>query len=179
MLISSITYKFEAPRRSFWFPALLIFLTIPWSAALGGQGQWLTFKGAWFSITYPEDFTVRPSQRSATSTEGYDSVFFRSPDGEVEFFIYSPQWMGEPREIEVNPATEILVNEKVEQGKDNRIRWITIRAKDHSYHKRFVDEITDYNTRTVFGIIYHNQNAYQRYWQDYLNFKKSLIRYAD
>jgi hypothetical protein len=122
---------------------------------------------------------VRPSQRSATSTEGYDSVFFRSPDGEVEFFIYSPQWMGEPKEIEVNPATEILVNEKVEQGKNNRTRWITIRAKDHSYHKSFVDEITTYNTRTVFGIIYHDQNTYQRYRQDYLNFKKSLIRYAD
>jgi hypothetical protein len=177
--MSSISYKFEAFRRWFWFSTLLILLTIPWSAALGGQGQWLTYKGAWFSITYPAGFTVWPSQRSATSTEGYDSVFFRSPDGQVEFFVYSPQWMGDPREIEMNPATEILVEERMEQMKNKRVRWVIIRAKDNSYYKSFVDEITSNNTRTVFGIIYRDQNAYQKYRQVYLIFKQSLIQYSD
>ena len=87
--------------------------------------------------------------------------------------------MGEPREIEVNPATEILVEERVEQEDNSRIRCITISAKDQSYHKRFEDEITTYNTRTVFGIIYRNQKAYERYRPDYLKFKESLEQFAD
>jgi hypothetical protein len=79
----------------------------------------------------------------------------------------------------VNSATEILVDEKTEQKQNKRIRWVAIRAKDNSYHKSFVDEITSNNTRTVFGIIYQDQNAYQRYRQDYLTFKESLIQYSD
>lgn len=50
-----------------------------------GPGKWLTYKGAWFDISYPANFTVLPGQRSPTRAEGYDSVFFRSPDGHVEF----------------------------------------------------------------------------------------------
>jgi hypothetical protein len=171
--------KIAAFRRRVRFLALLLLLILPGLPALAEGVPWLTYKGAWFSITYPAGFTVRPSQRSATSTQGYDSVFFRSPDGQVEFYVYSPQWMGNPREIEVNPATEILVDERKEQGNNKRLRWVTIRAKDHSYYKSFVDETTGHNTRTVFGIIYRDRNAYQRYRQDYLIFKKSLIQYAD
>ena len=171
--------KIEALRRWVRFSALLILLILPGSAALAGGGQWLTYKGAWFSISYPASFTVRPSQRSATRTHGYDSVFFRSPDGQVEFYVNSPQWMGDPKEIEVNPATEILVDESREQRQNKGVRWVTIRAKDHSYYKSFVEEITGNNTRTVLGIIYQDRNAYQRYRQDYLYFKKSLIQYSD
>lgn len=158
------------------FPLLFV---LACAAAWGGQGSWPVYKGAWFSISYPPGFTVRPAQRSATSAGGYDSAFFRSPDGRVEFYIFSPQWSGEPREIELNPAIEVLVEEKRQEGKGKQVRWVTVRAKDRSYHRSWVDEITGLNTRTVFGISYRDQKSYQDYRQDYLRFKKSLRQFAD
>lgn len=172
-------YKNKGFRPGVWLAIPLIFCMVTCAAAQGRPGPWLTYKGAWFSISYPPGFTVRPGQKSATSVQGYDSVFFRSPDGQVEFYVFSPQWLGDLRGIEVDPATEILVEEKKEQGKGKHIRWFTIRAKDRSYAKSFVDEVTGNNTRTVFGIIYRDQHAYQRHRQDYLRFKKSLRQYAD
>jgi hypothetical protein len=63
-------------------------------AAGKNGGVYKLYKGAWFDIMYPAGFTVRPSIKSSTSAEGYDSVFFASPDGKVEFYISSPQWRG-------------------------------------------------------------------------------------
>ncbi|MFM7158033.1 MAG: hypothetical protein ACKO0Y_09495, partial [Bacteroidota bacterium] len=34
------------------------------------------YEGAWFTIKYPSDFTVRHSMRSISSAEGFDSAFF-------------------------------------------------------------------------------------------------------
>jgi hypothetical protein len=159
--------------------ALLILFMLPGSPALAADAPWLTFKGAWFSISYPAGFAVRSSQKSATSAQGYDSVFFRSPDGQVEFYVFSPQWRDEPKDIELNPATEVRVDESREQGINRHLRRVTIRAKDRIYYKSFVDETTSHNTRTVLGIIYRDRNALQKYRRDYLHFKQSLIQYAD
>ncbi len=168
-----------------WLPGLclhviLALLLLPGSAAPADRGPWRTYKGAWFAVSYPADFAVRPAQRSATSTAGYDSVFFASPDGLVQFYVFSPQWLGgEPDEIEVNPATETMVEDKTQQGQGKRVRWVTVRAKNQSYYKSFVDTVTDTNTRTIFGFIYRDQDAYQKYRPAYLRFKQSLRQYAD
>jgi hypothetical protein len=169
----------EAWQRRLRVSILVIFLILPGSPALTADVPWLSYRGAWFAISYPAGFTVRPSQKSATSTQGYDSVFFRSPDGQVEFYVYSPQWLGDPKDIELNPASEVLMDESREQANHKSLRRVTIRAKDRSYYKSFVDETTGHNTRTVLGIIYRDRNAYQRYRRDYLRFKQSLRQYAD
>jgi hypothetical protein len=56
------------------------------------------YKGAWFEIEYPDAFTVEPSLKSSTNVEGFDSALFTSPDGKVQFYIFSPQWTGKPEE---------------------------------------------------------------------------------
>jgi hypothetical protein len=150
----------EAWPRRLRVLLLLVLFILPGLPALAAEASWPTYQGAWFAISYPAGFTVRPSQKSATRTQGYDSVFFRSPDGQVEFYVYSPQWRGDPKDIELNPASEVLVDESREQGTDKLIRRVTIRAQDHSYYKSFVDETTSHNTRTVLGIIYRDRNAY-------------------
>lgn len=87
--------------------------------------------------------------------------------------------MGETKEIELNPATEIEMKQEEawEQLKNKRVHWFTFRAKDQSYYRSFV-EITGNNTRTIFGIIYRDWNAYDRYKPDYLAFKNSLRKYS-
>jgi hypothetical protein len=150
-----------------------------------GEGKWLTYKGAWFEIKYPPGFTVRPGQKSATSAEGYDSAYFVSPDHNVAFYVFSPQWKGEVRkeDIEINPNREELIEQQVAKEKDQTgnsktVRILLVKAKDNSYVRAIRDETTD-STRLIFGIKYKNKEFYQKYYQDYLFFKKSLSQFAD
>jgi hypothetical protein len=150
-----------------------------------GEGKWITYKGAWFEIKYPSGFKVRPGQKSATSTKGYDSVSFASPDNNVVFYVFSPQWQGKAREtdIEINPNLEELIEQQVTKEKDQvgiikTIKTVTVKAKDNSYVRAIRDETTD-TTRLVFGIKYKNKEFYNKYYNDYILFKKSLTQFAD
>ncbi|HEX8707691.1 MAG TPA: hypothetical protein VF723_05470 [Pyrinomonadaceae bacterium] len=155
----------------------LLFLASAMAAGAEG-GKWLNYRGAWFDIKYPAGFKVRPSQPSTTSSAGYDGVFFRSPDATVEFYVFSPQWNGEPAGIRLKPASEAYVSQNEEEKDGKKIRRATIRAKNGSYLRSYED-IEDASTRRTFGIKYRDQAAYERYRQDYLTFKQSLTQYAD
>jgi hypothetical protein len=152
-------------------------VTFP-AQALAAAG-WNVYRGAWFEIKYPAGFMVRESMPSATSNKGYDSVFFASPDGLVEFYVYSPQWSGEPSDILPDPATEVITDRKEQRGKDRTVVFTTLRAKDGGYWRSLADTMTDNNTRTVFGYRYKDGAALKMYRPDYLTFKKSLVQYAD
>jgi len=82
-----------------------------------GEGQWRTYQGAWFAITYPPGFKVEPGQKSAASTEGHDSAFFVSPDNTVVFYVFAPQWRTEARagDVDLNPDREVPVEQNVAQ----------------------------------------------------------------
>lgn len=67
-----------------------------------------TYKGAWFDIEYPASFKVENSLKSSTSSEGFDSAFFTSPDGKVQFYIFSPQWSGKPGDIKIQENEKML-----------------------------------------------------------------------
>lgn len=147
-------------------------------SAVSSQAKWLTYKGAYFDIKYPAVFRVRPSQR--TDGERYDSVFFAAPDKSVEFYVFSPIWNGDPKDIEINAETESYVSQNTEEKSSIKIRRATIRAKDGSYTRSVEDtENTNTNNRTVFGIKYRDQSAYDKYRQTYLTFKKSIKQFAD
>jgi hypothetical protein len=139
-----------------------------------------TFQGAWFSIRYPSDFTVRSSMRSLSSADGYDSAFFLSPDSLVEFYIFSPQWNGHPSDIEIRPQSEYLIDSDIRQFNDRTETLYTIAAKDGSY-KRSYREVKQYKSSVnwVLGIKYSSERAYQKYQQAYVRFKKSLEQYTD
>jgi hypothetical protein len=161
------------------FLLMVFFCLSTWAGSHAAtQGKWMTYKGAYFDIRYPASFRVRGSQR--TDGERYDSAFFTSPDKTVEFYVYSPIWNGEPRDIEINEATEAYVSRNTEDKNGIKIRRAMIRALDGSYTRSFEDrENTNTNNRTVFGIKYRDQSAYDKYRQTYLTFKKSIKQYAD
>jgi len=161
---------------------LLLFslpVTVKSHAGEYGTG-WANYKGAWFDVNYPGNFTVRSSMKSPSSSEGYDSAFFSSDDGSVEFYVYSPQWTGNPVDIELKPDTEKYAAQKEEKRNGRIVRFVTIKAKDNSYFRSFVDtKNTEINTRLVFGIKYRSQKDYDRNKELYLKFKGSLKQYAD
>jgi hypothetical protein len=163
--------------------AIILMLTLLNVPALSGTNipggdNWRVYKGAWFEIKYPAAFAVHPSQRSS-SGRGYDSAFFTAPDGSVEFYVFSPQWNGEPSDIEIK-AGEVLVSQNSEKRGDKTVRRVTVKARNNSYSRSFEDtEDEATNTRKVFGIKYRNPAAYNRYRQTYLTFKQSLTQFAD
>ena len=157
--------------------SVLILLSILALPAVALQHRWVVYKGAYFDIKYPSTFRVRPSQRTE---DRYDSVFFTAPDGAAEFYVFSPIWNGDPRDIEINEAQEEYVSQTTNTRNGIKIRRVTIRARDGSYTRSFEDtENTNTNNRTVFGIKYRDQKAYNQYRQVYLTFKKSIRQFAD
>lgn len=160
---------------------MLTLLNVPALAGTNTQGgnNWRGYKGAWFEVKYPATFQVHPSQRSS-SAGGYDSVFFTAPDGSVEFYVFSPQWNGEPNDVEINSRNEVLVSQSSEKKGSTTVRRVTVKARDNSYTRSFEDTADSAtNTRKVFGIKYRNQDAYSRNRQTYLTFKQSLRQFAD
>ena len=159
--------------------ASLLLTLIP--AGLAGEvNGWPAYKGAWFEIKYPPHFKVQPSLKSATSVKGYDSAFFPSPDREVEFYVFSPQWNGKPTDIEMNPDRETLVSEDFENRGEKRIRMVTVQDKAGTYKRSWIDtQDNAANTRLVFGFKYKDQLSYNKYRKEYLLFKSSLKQFAD
>ncbi len=150
------------------------------TTAMAVQPKWPTFKGAWFEVKYPSGFSVRRSLQRASSTDSCDSAFFKSPDGAVEFYVFSPQWNGNPTDIAINPQTEKYIAQSAGTVKGIRTIRVTIKAKNGSYLRSFVDvENKTENTRLVFGIKYKTQKAYAKCKSDYIKFKGSLTQYGD
>ena len=137
-----------------------------------------TYKGAWFDIKYPASFTAKGSLKSTTS-EGYESAIFTSPDHSVEFYVFSPQWGGDPKDISVK-KTEKVSDNKTQTSRSKILKWWTILAKDGSYTRSY-QETTDNSSYTnlVFGVKYKSLLAYNKYKSQYLAFKSSLTQYAD
>jgi len=140
------------------------------------------FKGAWFTINVPKSFIVKPSLKSATTKnkESFDSALFISPDGEVEFYVYSPQWMGRPIDFEFKSSVEKMLSQSsVGDRAKKYYEYFTFSANDKSYTKSLVVITENESTNYAFGIKYKNQLAYDKYKTQYLDFKKSLVQFAD
>lgn len=148
-----------------------------------------TYSGTWFDVQYPSTFTVRPGRAYCIPEAGCDSAYFSSPDGAIEFYVFSPQWSGDPMlDLAVNSATERQVDEKTAVDSSDPVygprttRWVTIAAKDGSYTRSYVD-IVDENggsrVRHAFGIRYKDQATYTKWRDVYLQFKASLVQYSD
>ncbi len=184
--VTPLRAEIRLNRRSLFWLALLAWL----AAAVGctapqGPPQPLqdppqkVFQGAWFEISYPAGFTAVPSLASSTA-EGYDSAVFTAPDGSVSFYVYAPQWGGEPTDIALDPERETLVADNRAAQNDREIRHLTICAKDGSYCRSYRDTLAQQGSvRTVVGITYRDEEARRRHLQDYLRFRNSLQQFAD
>lgn len=160
------------------------------------ESEMATYEGHWFTVKYPKEFTASPTtpmaefrsvqQEEGTPTRTFvdtDEATFTSPEGEVVFYVFSPQWGGEPDYLLVKD-TEKLVEEKMsEEGKDGdkkTLKWGIIAAKDGSYTRSYLStKMYDDTVHYVVGIQYEDQAAYDDYKEEYEAFKKSLVQYAD
>ena len=158
----------------------LAILAAPVASETTGTVKWRTYRGAWFEIRYPATFKARPSLKSISFDGKYDSAIFIAPDSSAEFYVFAPQWNGDPRDIEIDPGREEYDSQHSERKGTINLRRVTIRAKDNSYWRSFEDtENTDLNIRRVFGFKYRDQATYNRYKKDYLAFKRSLAQFSD
>ena len=164
------------------FPLLILIalcaMTLAATTTLTAQTK--TFRGAWFAIQYPADFTAEGSLSSATQDsedDAFDSATFTSPDGTVSFYVYSPQWTGDPTDIALQ-KNEREGQRKVTRGKRHTVTYWTIGAKDGSYTRSY-QEVREDETMYVVGIRYTTQQAYNKYKKQYLQFKASLKQFAD
>jgi hypothetical protein len=145
----------------------------------GGGDNRRTYRGAWFEIWSPPGFTVTPSLKSATSSQGYDSAFFRSTDGSVEFYVFSPQWNGDPSDIAVT-TEETVVASDTKESASTVVTWYTVQAKDGTYTRTYQDsKAKDGTTRWVIGVKYTSQRAFDGNRNTYRRFKESLTQFAD
>jgi hypothetical protein len=137
------------------------------------------FQGAWFEVTYPSGFIAAPSLASSTA-DGYDSAEFISPDGRVSFYVFAPQWGGEPTDIALDPQRELLVAEKRAEQNGRKIHWLTICAKNGNYCRAYQDTTTQQGSvRTILGFKYRDEAARNQYRPRYLKFRDSLRLFAD
>ncbi len=153
------------------------------------------YKGYWFDIEYPSDFDFEPKEL-VNYHEGVrmiltDQAWFTSPDGEVEFYVYSPLWRGTPEYLDILETEELVSEESSRKEREvngffytDSVTWRTIKAKDGSYTRSYAYHENDVyepgsGTSHVFGIKYANQAAYNKYREVYKQFKSSLQQYAD
>jgi hypothetical protein len=162
------------------------------------------YTGAWFKVVYPANFTAQAVGEiySYGAEKVSDEATFTSPDASVQFYVYSPQWSGDPvsylhalptETVESDTSTPTVTSSTNQYGTSyykKVTRYITFAAKDGSYKRSAVSTIagyvisadsTDYSSKThlVFGIKYKDQATYDKYLSQYLAFKKSLVQYAD
>ena len=138
---------------------------------------WKTYKGAWFAVKYPAGFTV--TKREANGA-GFDGASFTSPDGRVEFYVFSPQWWGKDPVWTQLKAGEKLVDTKTEGKGNSGAKWVTLSGPKGAYERSYLVKYNKtLNTRHVFGYKYRNRAAYNAYKADYARFKGSLVQYAD
>lgn len=142
------------------------------------NAQTKKIEGTFFVVYCPSNFTT-----TKCDTISCNSVTATSPDKTVAFYVFAPQWNGDP-DMEILP-TEKEVSRKVSienkgTSMEQTITQVTYVAKDGSYTRSFYDaENKELNTRKTFGIKYKNMAAYNKYKQQYIAFKKSLEQYAD
>lgn len=79
------------------------------------MAQTKTFNGAWFDINYPSNFLAKGSLKSSTS-DGFESAVFKSPDNLVEFYVFSPQWNGEAIDILIDSKEKITSSKSQNNG---------------------------------------------------------------
>ncbi len=144
-----------------------------------------TFKGEWFTINYSQEFTVSPDSPIDIFDDyefvATDEAIFTSLNGDVQFFVYSPQWGGNPKNYLNTLPNEKISSDKttVDEIDPNRIyRWITFEDKNGKYIRSVYSKKSE-STHLVFGIKYKDQATYEKYKSSYTAFKKSLIQFAD
>lgn len=148
------------------------------------------YRGLWFDIEYPANFTSSPALPLETFNDikfvRTDEAYFSDPNNEVEFYVYSPSWRGEPDYLTIKPY-EVLVSEESKQSKgdygDTVIKWVTVKEDKGLYYRSYVyirQQVgTESEVSHTFGIKYRDVGVYEKYRDAYIAFKDSLRQFID
>lgn len=143
------------------------------------QAKTIKYSGEWFDVMIPSDFTIKPSLNNG-STDTVISAFFISPDQKVAFYIFAPQWSGDPVDIKLKPGVEKEISRTSKRNGGNQITWFSYKNIKTGYTRAYQQTENEEGTSlTIIGIEYDNESAYEKYKNQYLAFKKSLVQYAD
>lgn len=190
-------------------PVLIMILLFAMNvSATNISGGKAAYEGSFFKVEYPKNFTAKPTEPVSRYNINWDEqslppkyiesvktdeAYFTSPDGSVEFFVYSPP---PPFALNEEPKNYLIVkpNEKIfsKDRKESSVRnkhvitvWTTIKDKNNKYYRSYVrqracaldakGEIAFCESH-IFGIRYKNKKAYDKYRDDYIEFKKSLVQ---
>ena len=135
-----------------------------------------TYNGAWFDVRMPEGFTEQPSLLS-TSSDGYDSVWLRSPDGDLDLYIYWPQWAGEPSDV----LDDAHISGIAEDTQGNEHGTVTVRkiTYKNGQYGEFTSNYSNHNTHLTTGYRLSNPPLSESQNQIHRCFLKSIQQYAD
>jgi hypothetical protein len=158
---------------------LVLFFTFQAHAKDKKISGFSTYKGGWFEIQYPKNFSVKPSIPSSIPNK-FDSAFFISQDKKVKFYVFAPQWSGDATDITINTAKETEKDTKNETKDGFKYRWFTYEAKDGSWTRSYQETTNEEGTtKLIIGVEYEDQDSYKKHKDSYLKFKKSIVQFAD
>ncbi|MGI5819818.1 MAG: copper amine oxidase N-terminal domain-containing protein [Armatimonadota bacterium] len=148
------------------------------------RGEWITYRGPWFDIDYPANFRPHGYDRGPSArTWDQDGMRFQSPDGTVEFYVYSPLWSGDPHWVKLAPGEMIFDRNTGAEGSGidaKSLSWVTVAGPRDEYTRSWLEvHQPELNVRYYFGIRYNDMAAYDRWRDEYVRFKDSLVQYAD
>jgi len=155
------------------------------------SSTFVQYKGAWFDVLYPDNFIIHEREKAYDTASNFDGVAFASPDGAMEFYVYSPQWGGISKYETVLETEKVSSSKTVEQEQifsesrlvlqhEKKIEWVTIDALNGEYARSYVVTTEENNTvRYLFGIKYATLEDLEAARIAYEAFKASLIQYAD
>lgn len=146
-----------------------------------------SYMGSWFNIQYPGDFTASPSEPVEEWEDikyiNTDEASFVSPEGDVEFFVYSPQWSGEPKDYLELKGNEKIISEETTENGEQVTKTAVIQSETPEYFREY--ESVRYFVGTgseihhVFGFKYKNEELKTAYNDQFETFKSSLEQFAD
>lgn len=146
------------------------------AAAAGGAVQ--GYRGMWFEVQYPKGYQAR--NLDGESAKESTAATFTSPDGTVEFYVFSPQWAGDAPGIALDASKEVETDRSSKKSGSGTYTWYTIAAKNKSYTRTYQDfNDTTNNVHWVIGLKYRSEKDFAAHKAEYLAFKKSLKQFAD
>lgn len=152
---------------------VVVFLT---SAIAAGSTR--TYRGLFFEVQYPASFKAR--NLDGASEKESNAATFRSPDGSVELYVFSPQWAGDAPGIALDTSKEVETDRSSKKSGTGAYTWYTIAAKDRSWTRTYQDfSDPTQNVHWVIGLKYRSEADFARHKAAYLAFKKSLKQFAD
>ncbi|MBI96039.1 hypothetical protein CL656_02735 [bacterium] len=148
------------------------------------------YSGYYFKVDIPQGFKVDLNR----SSNNYVTLVTDKAETDVEFFVYAPMWSRYHEYLDQR-IDEVLVSKEEKKlpkdstdlsGTHRLYTYYTYQNKNTGVLRSIVDqrsqvglENRDSELRVVFGVTYPDYKIYEEYKELYLEFKNSVVQFAD